>query len=87
MERLEKWKSALRDWLRKHPRITICLALLPLLPLVLLGVFWECLKGAWSGLREGWEVEWEGVRELWACIRRALELAKEDKQGKSNADA
>nr|DAL11747.1 MAG TPA_asm: hypothetical protein [Caudoviricetes sp.] len=38
-------------------------------------------------MRDSWEVEREGIRELWACIRRALELAKEDKQGKSNADA
>lgn len=70
MERLEKWKKALRDWLRKHSRITICLALFPLLPLALWGVFWECLKGAWGGLRNGWEREWEGTRELWAFIRR-----------------
>lgn len=76
MERLKKGKDAILGWLRAHPRITICLALFPLLPLVLWGVFWECLKGAWSGLREGWETEWEGIRELWAYIRKLWKMTK-----------
>lgn len=87
MDRLEKWKNAILGWLRAHPRITVCLSVPLLLALIPLALIWDCLKGAWEGLRDSWEVEREGIRELWACIRRALEPAKDDKQGKSNADA
>lgn len=87
MDRLEKWKNAILGWLRAHPRITVCLSVPLLLALIPLALVLNCLKGAWDGLRDSWEVEREGIRELWAYIRRALELAKEDKQGKSNADA
>lgn len=87
MDRLEKWKNAILGWLRAHPRITVCLSVPLLLALIPLALIWDCLKGAWEGLRDSWEAEREGIRELWAYIRRALEPAKEDKQGKSNADA
>lgn len=87
MDRLEKWKNAILGWLRAHPRVTVCLSLPLLLTLILLALVRDCLKGAWDGLRDSWEAEREGIRELWAYIRRALAPAKEDKQGKSNADA
>ena len=87
MERLKKGKDAILGWLRAHPRITVCLSVPLLLALIPLALVRNCLKGAWDGLRDSWEAEREGIRELWAYIRRALELAKEDKQGKSNADA
>lgn len=70
MERLEKWKRALRDWLRKHSRIALALPL-PFFPLMILcNILGDSFKGAWDGLRDGWEREWEGTRELWAFIRR-----------------
>lgn len=87
MERLKKWKNAILDWLRAHPRITVCLSVPLLLALIPLALVRDCLKGAWDGLRDGWEAEREGIRELWAYIRRTLEPTKEGKQGKSNADA
>ena len=87
MERLTKGKNAILGWLRAHPRITVCLSVPLLLALIPLALVRDCLKGAWEGLRDRWEAEREGIRELWAYIRRALEPAKEDKQGKSNADA
>ena len=87
MDRLEKWKNAILGWLRAHPRITVCLSVPLLLALIPLALVRDCLKGAWDGLRDSWEVEREGIRELWACIRRTLEPIKEGKQGKSNADA
>ena len=70
MERLKKWKSALHGWLRKHPRIALAL-ILPFFPLMILySILGDTFKGAWDGLRDGWEREWEGTRELWAFIRR-----------------
>lgn len=87
MDRLEKWKNAILGWLRAHPRITVCLSVPLLLALIPLALVRDCLKGAWEGLRDSWEVEREGIRELRAYIRRTLEPAKDDKQGKSNADA
>ena len=82
MDRLEKWKNAILGWLRAHPRITVCLSVPPLLALIPLALVLNCLKGAWDGLRDSWEVEREGIRELWACIRRALEPAKDDPPSK-----
>jgi len=87
VDRLEKWKNAILGWLRAHPRITVCLSLPLLLTLIPLALVRDCLKGAWDGLRDSWEAEREGLHELWVCIRKMRELAKEDKQGKSNADA
>lgn len=87
MDRLEKWKNAILGWLRAHPRITVCLSVPLLLALIPLALVRDCLKGAWEGLRDSWEVEREGIRELWAYIRRTLEPTREGKQGKSNADA
>lgn len=87
MDRLKKGKDAILGWLRAHPRITVCLAVPLLLALIPLALVRDCLKGAWDGLRDSWEAEREGIRELWACIRRTLEPTKEGKQGKSNADA
>ena len=87
MDRLKKGKNAILGWLRAHPRITVCLAVPLLLALIPLALVRDCLKGAWEGLRDSWEVEREGIRELRAYIRRTLEPAKDDKQGKSNADA
>lgn len=87
MERLKKWKDAILGWLRAHPRITVCLSVPLLLALIPLALVRDCLKGAWEGLRDSWEAEREGIRELRAYIRRTLEPAKDDKQGKSNADA
>lgn len=70
MERLKKWGRALRGWLRKHLRIALAL-ILPFLPLMILCIILgDTFKGAWDGLRNGWEREWEGTRELWAFIRR-----------------
>ena len=82
MERLKKGKDAILGWLRAHPRVTVCLSLPLLLALIPLALIWDCLKGAWEGLRDSWEVEREGIRELWACIRRALEPAKDDPPSK-----
>lgn len=82
MDRLEKWKNAILGWLRAHPRITVCLSVPLLLALIPLALVLNCLKGAWDGLRDSWEVEREGIRELWAYIRRALELAKDDPPSK-----
>lgn len=87
MERLKKGKDAILGWLRAHPRVTVCLSLPLLLTLIPLALVRDCLKGAWDGLRDSWEAEREGIRELWAYIRRTLEPTKEGKQGKSNADA
>ena len=87
MERLKKGKDAILGWLRAHPRVTVCLSVPLLLALILLALVRDCLKGAWDGLRDSWEAEREGIRELWAYIRRTLEPTKEGKQGKSNADA
>lgn len=87
MERLKKWKAAILGWLRAHPRITVCLSVPLLLALIPLALVRDCLKGAWDGLRDRWEAEREGIRELWAYIRRTLAPTKEGKQGKSNADA
>lgn len=87
MERLKKGKAAILGWLRAHPRITVCLSVPLLLALIPLALVRDCLKGAWDGLRDSWEAEREGIRELWAYIRRTLEPTKEGKQGKSNADA
>ena len=87
MERLKKGKDAILGWLRAHPRVTECLSLPLLLTLIPLALVRDCLKGAWEGLRDSWEVEREGIRELRAYIRRTLEPVKDDKQGKSNADA
>lgn len=87
MDRLKKGKDAILGWLRAHPRVTVCLSLPLLLTLIPLALVRDCLKGAWEGLRDSWEAEREGLHELWVCIRKMRELAKEDKQGKSNADA
>ena len=82
MERLKKGKDAILGWLRAHPRVTVCLCLPLLLTLIPLALVRDCLKGAWDGLRDSWEVEREGIRELWVCIRRALAPAKEDPPSK-----
>ena len=82
MERLKKGKDAILGWLRAHPRITVCLSVPLLLTLIPLALVRDCLKGAWEGLRDSWEVEREGIRELWACIRRALAPAKDDPPSK-----
>lgn len=82
MERLKKGKNAILGWLRAHPRITVCLPVPLLLALIPLALIWNCLKGAWGGLRDSWEAEREGIRELWACIRRTLEPAKDDPPSK-----
>ncbi len=82
MERLEKWKTAILEWLRKHPFISAFVFALLLTVLVPISLIRECLKGAWEGLRDSWEVEREGIRELWAYIRRALEPAKDDPPSK-----
>lgn len=82
MERLEKWKTAILEWLRKHPFISAFVFALLLTVLVPISLIRECLKGAWEGLRDSWEVEREGIRELWAYIRRALAPAKDDPPSK-----
>lgn len=82
MERLEKWKTAILEWLRKHPFISAFVFALLLTVLAPISLIRECLKGAWEGLRDSWEVEREGIRELWAYIRRALEPAKDDPPSK-----
>ena len=82
MERLEKWKTAILEWLRKHTFISAFVFALLLTVLVPISLIRECLKGAWEGLRDSWEVEREGIRELWAYIRRALEPAKDDPPSK-----
>ena len=82
MDRLEKWKTAILEWLRKHPFISAFVFALLLTALVPISLIRECLKGAWEGLRDSWEVEREGIRELWAYIRRALEPAKDDPPSK-----
>lgn len=82
MERLKKGKEAILGWLRAHPRIAVCLSLPLLLVLIPLAIVQDCLKGAWEGLRDSWEGEREGIRELWAYIRRTLEPAKDDPPSK-----
>ena len=76
MERLEKWKTAILEWLRKHPFISAFVFALLLTVLVPISLIRECLKGAWEGLRDSWEVEREGIRELWDYIRKLWKMTK-----------
>lgn len=76
MERLEKWKTAILEWLRKPPFISAFVFALLLTVLVPISLIRECLKGAWEGLRDSWEVEREGIRELWDYIRKLWKMTK-----------
>ena len=76
MERLEKWKTAILEWLRKHPFISAFVFALLLTVRVPISLIRECLKGAWEGLRDSWEVEREGIRELWDYIRKLWKMTK-----------
>ena len=78
MEKRYPWHTVMRA----HPRITVCLSVPLLLTLIPLALIRDCLKGAWDGLRDNWEVEREGIRELWDYIRRTLEPAKDDPPSK-----
>lgn len=69
MERLEKWKTAILEWLRKHPFISAFIFALFLTVLVPISLIRE-------GLRDSWEVEREGIRELWDYIRKLWKMTK-----------